>query len=319
MTDTVLATNDPSAAVVAKRVTLPGYDIMVGPATHLAGERQRLDTLRFESFDVVRLGATIGAEIRGLDLRRPLTPAVVAELGEALHAYKVVFFRDQPISAGQHVAFARCFGELEIHPFIPSNTGVPELVRFEKTAEVAGYENAWHHDVTWRARPSMAAVLHALSVPAVGGDTLFADMGAAYDGLDDTLKARIDGLSAVHDFVRTFGRQVPPDKMAETRARYPAVEHPVVCRHAATGRRHLYVNRTFVDHVVGLDPDESLALLDRLCRQADYPEYQCRFHWEDHSVAFWDNRMVQHYAASDYWPQSRVMERASIVGGVPSA
>ena len=198
--------------------------------------------------------------------------------------------------------FARRFGDLEVHPFIPGNTGEPELVRFEKSAEVAGYENSWHHDVTWRAEPSMGAVLHAVSVPDLGGDTLFADMYAAYDGLPDDTKARIESLDAVHDYMRSFGHTVPPERRDEVRAQYPQVTHPVVCRHATTGRRHLYLNRNFVDHVVGLDPDESVGLMDRLCRQADYPEYQCRFHWEPHSIAFWDNRAVQHYASSDYWP-----------------
>jgi len=317
MTDTVLATKDPSAHVPLGRVTLGGYDVAVGPAMHLAAERDRLDAMRFERFDVARMGTTIGAEIRGLDLRAELAAEVVAEINDALHAFKVVFFRDQPLTSEQHVAFARRFGELEIHPFIPSNTGCPELVRFSKSAEVGGYENAWHHDVTWRATPSKAAVLHAIEVPAVGGDTLFADMCAAYDGLDEATKARIEPMTAVHDFLQAFGAQVPPEHMAETRARYPMVEHPVVCTHAATGRRHLYVNRNFVHHLVGLDEVENLRLMDLLCRQADYPEYQCRFHWEDHSVAIWDNRAVQHYACSDYWPHVRVMERASIIGDAP--
>jgi taurine dioxygenase len=155
-------------------------------------------------------------------------------------------------------------------------------------------------------------------VPAIGGDTLFADMYAAYDGLDEATQARIDGLVAEHDFMRSFAGQVPADKAAEMRAMYPLVEHPVVCTHAVTGRRHLYVNRNFVSRIVGLEPDESRALLDRLCRQADYPEYQVRFHWEPDSIAFWDNRAVQHYASSDYWPSTRTMERASIKGDRPA-
>jgi taurine dioxygenase len=319
MTETVIAERDPGAHLKASRVRMRGYDVMTGPTTYLAAERERLGALEFEHFDVARLGATIGAELRGVDLRRPLAPEVIGEIRAALFAFKVIFFRDQPITGEQHVVFARNFGELEVHPFIPSNTGIKELVRFEKSAEVAGYENAWHHDVTWRARPSMGAVLHAIKVPGVGGDTLFADMCAAYDGLDDDTKQRINGLTAIHDYMKAFGHQVPPDRQAEMRTRFPQAEHPVVCTHAETGRRHLYVNRNFVDHIVGLDPDENLRLMDLVSRQADYPEHQCRFHWEDHSIAFWDNRAVQHYAASDYWPQIRIMERASIVGPTPVA
>ncbi len=119
--------------------------------------------------------------------------------------------------------------------------------------------------------------------------------------------------------MHSFGRQVPPDQFDEVRAKYPVVEHPVVCTHATTGRKHLYVNLNFVDHLVGLEPAASSELLQYLCAQADYPEYQCRFRWTDDSVAFWDNRAVQHYASSDYWPEIRVMERASIVGSRPAA
>ena len=307
----------PGSGLAAMRVRLEPYTLQVGPTTHLAAEAERLAGLRFEHFDVKRMGVTIGAELLGIDLTTDLPDEAIAEIARALAEFKVVFFREQPLTAAQHVAFARRFGDLEVHPFIPSNTGQPELVRFEKSAEIGGYENAWHHDVTWRECPSMGAILHGIDVPDVGGDTLFCDMYAAYEGLDEATKAEIDQVDAVHDYLRTFGMFIPEHKRAETRATYPQVTHPLVCTHAVTGRKHLYANRNFVDHVVGLEPDESTALLDRICRQNDYPEYQCRFHWEPHSVAFWDNRAAQHYASSDYWPQVRVMERASVIGGRP--
>jgi taurine dioxygenase len=297
---------------------LPGYPIAVGPFTHVAAERDRLASLRWRHFDARQLGSTVGAEISGVDLTVEQPDEVIAELRQALYDYKVVFFRDQPMNPGQHVAFARRFGELEVHPFLASNTGEPELVRFEKTAEVSGYENSWHHDVTWRACPSMGAVLHAVSVPDHGGDTLFADMYAAYDALDEASKVEIDELVAVHDFTQTFGHQMTTDEREKAQEQYPPVEHPVVCSHPGTGKLHLYVNRPFVSHIRGLDPGASRDLLDRLCRQADAPEHQCRFTWSKDAVAFWDNRAVQHYASSDYWPHRRTMERASIIGTRPS-
>jgi alpha-ketoglutarate-dependent taurine dioxygenase len=297
---------------------LPGYSIPVGPFSHLAAERDRLSALTWRHFDAAPLGSTVGAELSGIDLRDPLPDDAVAEVRQALYDYKVIFFRDQPLTPQQHVAFARRFGDLEIHPFLPSNTGEPELVRFEKTAEVSGYENSWHHDVTWRECPSMGAVLHAVSVPERGGDTLFADMYAAYESLDEDTRSQIDDLTAVHDFTQTFGHGMTKDERRKAQEQYPPVEHPVVCTHPGTGRRHLYVNRPFVSHVVGMDTDESRVLLDRLCRQTDAPEHQCRFSWSKDAVAFWDNRAVQHYASSDYWPQRRTMERASIVGTRPA-
>jgi alpha-ketoglutarate-dependent taurine dioxygenase len=313
----IVATKDPSAALGARR--RQDTDLVVGPVNHLVDERNRLASLEWEHFEVERLASTLGAEISGIDLTTELDDAVIEELRQALFAFKVVFFRDQPLTSEQHVAFASRFGPLEIHPFIPSNTGVPELVRFEKTAEVGGYENLWHHDVTWRETPSMGAVLHAIEIPPVGGDTLFSDMNAAYEGLSHELKARIDGLTATHDFLRAFGANVPEERRAEMRAQYPVVEHPVVVTHDATGQRLLYVNKVFTQAIVGLEPDESAELLWELCRQAETVEYQVRFRWQPDSVAFWDNRAVQHYASSDYWPERRVMERASIIGARPSA
>jgi alpha-ketoglutarate-dependent taurine dioxygenase len=297
---------------------LPGYSVSVGPFTHLAEERDRLAGLTWRHFDAQQLGSTIGAEISGVDLRTDLPDEVVAELRAALDDYKVIFFRDQALTPHEHVAFARRFGDLEVHPFLPSNTGEPELVRFEKTAEMSGYENSWHHDVTWRAIPSMGAVLHALAVPEHGGDTLFSDMYAAYDGLDAETKRAIDTMTAVHDFTQTFGTSMSAEERREAQEKYPPASHPVVCTHPSTKKLHLYVNRPFVSHLEGLDRETSLELLDRLCRQADAPENQCRFSWTKDAVAFWDNRAVQHYASSDYWPFTRTMERASIVGTRPT-
>ncbi len=316
---TFVADADPAAGLAAKRVRFPKFpDVSIGPLGHLAAERSRLNDLTWEHFTVRRVAATCGAELHDIDITGELSDAQIDEIRAALHAYKVIFFRDQPLTPEQHVAFARRFGDLELHPFIPGNDQQPELVRFEKGADTGGYENGWHHDVTWRAEPSLGAILHAVRVPATGGDTLFCDMHAAYEGLDDETKNRIEGLDAVHDYMLAFANQVPADKQAEMRERFPTVTHPVVITHHATGKKLLYVNRFFTSHIAGLEEQESTALLDTLCKHADTVEYQCRFRWENDSVAFWDNRAVQHYAASDYWPDVRIMERASIVGGKPT-
>lgn len=316
MTDTLRA-EKPLYEGLTGRARLTHYPVNVGPDPYVAAERARLAALTWDEFDARMVSPSLGAEISGVDLTTDLPEPVVDDLRRALHEYKVLFFRDQPLTAETHVRFAARFGELEVHPFIPSNTDHPALCRFEKGAQTGGYENAWHHDVTWRECPSMGAVLHAIEVPDVGGDTLFADMYGAYAGLPDDLRARVDGLDAVHDFMQAFGRTVGDDQRADLRAAFPEMVHPVAPIHAATGRPHLYVNRNFTTGIVGLDPDGGRALIDTLARQADYPEYQVRLRWEPHTVAFWDNRAVQHYAASDYFPQTRIMERASIVGPRP--
>jgi taurine dioxygenase len=270
----------------------------------------------YHRFDLAPLSATIGAEIAGIDLRRPLDDELFAELDRALLEWKVLFFRGQELAAAQHAAFARRWGELEVHPFLPRGE-LPELVRFEKSSDNAGYENIWHSDVTWREVPSLGSVLRCIEAPAYGGDTLWADMACAYDGLPEDVRSRIDGLVAVHDFATSFGLAMSEEDLARSRAQYPPAEHPVVRTHPRTGRKTLFVNEIFTSHVKDLPPDESEALLQVLFRQARTPEYQCRFRWTPGAIAFWDNRATQHYAASDYHPQRRVMERATIIGDRP--
>ena len=322
MSITDLTTIEPTAEEASKarasRQALPNSIVRNGPCTYLRAERHRLSELRYRHFAVRQIGTTIGGEISGVDITGDLSDDIIAEIRQALHDFKVIFFRDQPLTTQQHIAFAARFGPLETHPFLPPNSEQPELVRFAKGATVAGHENGWHHDVTWRATPSMGAVLHGISVPPVGGDTLFSDMYAAYDGLPDEVRERIDNMTAEHDFMSAFGRSVPDNELAAMRDKFPVVVHPVAPRHAATGRRHLYVNRYFTSRIVGVSDRESHDLIEFLARQADYPEHQCRFTWRNDSVAFWDNRAVQHYAASDYWPLPRIMERASIQGDRPS-
>jgi len=263
------------------------------------------------------MSPTIGAEIGGVSLADEIDDQTFAEIRRALLEYKVIFFRDQDITPAQHVAFARRFGELEVHPFLPHRDGHPEVVVFKKDENLGGYENVWHSDVTWRLEPSLGSVLLAREVPPVGGDTLFCDMYAAYDGLDDELRESLDGLRAVHDFTKTFGRLLTPEQLEEKRREYPPAEHPVVRTHPETGRKGLYVNAGFTSHIAGMERAESRRLLDILYRQATVPEYQCRFRWRPLSVAFWDNRAAQHYAASDYYPSRRWMERVTICGDAP--
>ncbi|MEY2461111.1 MAG: taurine dioxygenase [Acidimicrobiaceae bacterium] len=267
--------------------------------------------------DIRPLTPSIGAEVLGIDLASAPDDGTFAELDKAFADHKVLFFRDQDITTAQHVAFCRHFGDLEVHPFVPSKKDYPEVMVLLHDEDRRGTENTWHSDVTWRQEPSLGSMLRAVEVPDVGGDTLFADMEAAFAGLDDALQQRLRSLSAIHDFAAVFGGGKSPEELAELREKFPPAEHPVIRTHPVSGRPSIYVNAAFTAHIVGLEADESRKLLRRLYRQASIPEYQCRFRWEPNSIAFWDNRCVQHYAVSDYWPARRVMERVTIVGDRP--
>ncbi len=267
------------------------------------------------------MSPTIGAVIGGVDLRRDLSDETVDAIRAALLAWKVVFFRDQDITTEQHLAFARRFGELEVHPFAPQKPGHPEVLAITHDADSPGFENIWHSDVTWRAQPSLGSVLRLVEGPTIGGDTVFADMYAAFDGLPQPVRDRVEGEVARHDFpnfrARMRRKGATQDELDQFDRVYANPHHPVIRTHPETGRRAIYVNAAFTQEIVGMDPTTSAELLQILYRQASVPEYQVRFGWEPNSIAFWDNRSCQHYAVSDYWPNVRRVERVTIIGDTP--
>ena len=270
----------------------------------------------FTKFEPRLLSPAIGAELIGADLAN-FDDTLVAEVRAALLKYQVVFFRDQhDLTREQHIAFARSFGDLEIHPATPKNQPDPEVLRIAHGPKSKGQENNWHSDVTWRAEPSLGSILRAIELPEIGGDTLFSNMVMAYEDLDEELKEKLCKMTAVHDIARVFARRLNTDA-SNLHEKFPPQEHPVIRTHPETGERGLYVNIAFTDHIVGMDRDESDKLLQFLYHRAWLPEYQCRFRWAPGSLAFWDNRACQHYAASDYFPNVRIMERVTVAGDRP--
>ncbi|MFB7512739.1 TauD/TfdA dioxygenase family protein [Streptomyces sp. NPDC056144] len=268
----------------------------------------------YQRIDITPLTPHIGAEITGADLTRPIGEELATELRQALLEWKVVFFRGQhDFTPEHHLALAAVWGVPEANPFFPASE-TAGVSRLAKDATAVGQENIWHSDHSFMAAPALGSVLRAVETPPSGGDTMWADMGAAYDNLSDELKARIDGLTAVHDWVPSWGSTMTPEQIAHFRKSLPAVEHPVVVRHPVSGRKVLYVNEPFTTHVVGLSEKENRELLDELVLQARIPEYQVRFRWQPDSIAIWDNIAVQHYAINDYYPQRRVMERIAVAG-----
>ena len=272
-------------------------------------------------FEVNRLSPTIGGELLGVDLREDLTSEIKDLIYEALLVYKVIFFRDQDLTTDQHIHFSKNFGDLEVHPFAPFKEGYPEVLKITHNEKSPGRENLWHSDVTWRKEPSLGSVLRMLEKPENGGDTLFSDMYAAYDDLSDEVKQRLEGAVAVHDFVgfrkRLIKEGKSPKEIEAFNKKFPMPEHPVFRTHPDTGKKVIYVNRAFTQYIKGWEENESKDMLDFLYSRASTPEYQCRFAWENNSIAFWDNRACQHYANSDYWPQIRRVERVTIVGDRP--
>ncbi|WP_042424252.1 TauD/TfdA dioxygenase family protein [Streptacidiphilus anmyonensis] len=268
----------------------------------------------YRLLDVSPLTPHIGAEIRGVDLARPIGEDLAEELRQALLEWKVIFFRGQhDFGPDHHLALAAVWGEPEANPFFPK-AETPGVSRLAKDAQAIGTENIWHSDHSFMAAPALGSVLRAVEVPPAGGDTMWADMASAYDNLSEEMKSRIEGLAAEHDWVPTWGSFMTAEQIAELRKTLPAVQHPVVVRHPQTGRKVLYVNEPFTTRIVGLPDAESRELLHELALQARIPEFQVRFRWQPDSVAIWDNIAVQHYAINDYYPQRRVMERIAIAG-----
>lgn len=262
----------------------------------------------------------IGADIAGIDIAT-VTDREFALIHQALLRYKVVFLRNQTPTRAQHVAFGRRFGELEVHP-LSAHPEFPEMLVLRSFGGMTEGSQApaadfWHSDTTFRETPSALSVLMAYELPPLGGDTLWSNMVAAYNGLDDELKRRIETLEAEHTGLIAFGRHLDtPEKQAGFLAQYPVQAHPVVRLHPETGERMLFVNSGFTSRILGVSDEESTHLLRVLFDEVKRPEYQVRFHWDVGSIAIWDNRATQHYGVADYagW---RHLERVTVIGDRP--
>ena len=284
-------------------------------------------------FEVVPLSGTIGAELRGLDLRRDLDDDTVAAIRSVWLDRKVVFFPGQHLTPEEHLAFAKRFGTpTEGHPVIPALDGHPEVFEIDYSAPRELYANYgdvarrtrgldWHTDVTFVERPPVGSILRAVVVPPAGGDTLFSDQVAAYESLSASLQAFLDDLTATHDGRAAF--QGVLDQVGEgawegeaVTALEPVV-HPVVRTHPETGKRSLFVNPGFTSHINELSRAESDALLGFLYEQSVRPEHVVRRHWTAGDIGFWDNRVTQHAVVGDYGDAHRVIQRVTLKGERP--
>ncbi|WP_397584980.1 TauD/TfdA dioxygenase family protein [Sphingorhabdus sp.] len=263
--------------------------------------------MQYQSLEASPLTPRIGAMVTGLDLAQPLSNQQVADLHAAITDHQVLFFRDQRLDPPSLRVVGQHFGNLARHALkgMAEYPEVRQLHADETSKHVSGEE--WHTDMSCSPIPPMGSILYLHTLPPLGGDTVFASMYAAYNGLSDRMKDYLEGLTATHDGMMAFGRFDPNGK-------YPKAVHPVIRSHPVTGKKVIYVNRGFTSHINELSSRESAHVLDYLYQHLEDPYYQVRFRWEPHSVAFWDNRCTQHLAIWDYFPHVRSGFRVQIEG-----
>jgi len=268
--------------------------------------------------DIAAVSPNIGAEIRGLDLSRPLGDAVVAEVRAALGRHLVLFFPDQDLSPDRQADFARQFGTVTpAHPVIPSIEGHPEVLPIDGREDRASW---WHTDVTFLSTPPLGSILHMREAPDVGGDTMWISTQAAYNALAPPVRAMCDTLIAWHHdpwFAADVDAKGGYEWDGEWHDKLYPTSHPVVRTHPETGRNGLFVNPQFTRFIEGFSKAESEAVLDMLYRHCQRPEFSCRFRWHAGAVAFWDNRATMHYALDDYGDALRIAHRVTLEGDRP--
>jgi taurine dioxygenase len=274
----------------------------------------------YRRIEVSRFAPALGAEVRGIALADGLDAESYAEIRRALLEHQVLFFKEQrEIPPDVHVGIGKLFGELHYHPAAPQMAGHPEIfeIHVHKDSHVANGE-FWHSDVSCDEVPPLGTMLQLHVLPDIGGDTLFANMYAAYETLSAPLKRMLGELTATHASEHVYRGRYSDRGVDDQGKIYPQASHPVVRTHPETGKPALYVNRTFTTRINELGEDESGALLAFLFDHSERIDFQIRFRWELGDVAFWDNRCVMHHAIWDYWPQERKGRRVTIKGDRPA-
>jgi taurine dioxygenase len=274
------------------------------------------------TLEIRRIAGALGAEVRGVDLAKPLSQEQVGALRRAWLEHLVLFFRDQPLTPEQFMAFARAWGEPIEYPFVHGIDGFPQIIEVKKLEhEKVNFGGIWHSDTTYLEIPPMASMLLAREVPPVGGDTLFANQYLAWETLSEGMQQMLGELVAVNlsakaDVSRTREDRIKTDGRDSVQREYVG-EHPVARTHPETGRKALYVNVAHTARFKGMTEDESAPLLGFLFRHQVRPEFTCRFAWAPGSIALWDNRCVQHNPVNDYHGYRRLMHRITLAGDRP--
>jgi taurine dioxygenase len=272
-------------------------------------------------FNIKPIAGALGAEIGGIDLTDNISPEEFAEIRRLLVEYGVIFFRDQNVSHAQQKNIAEYFGPLQTHPAYETIIGFPEITVLESTPEKPTKIECWHSDMTFRQHPPLGTVLRSKIIPPKGGDTMWACMATAYNGLSQPMQNMLEGLTAIHDFRHGFKESLAEagglERLAKAVAENPPAEHPVIRVHPESGKKVIFVNSLFTTHIVGMPKNESAAVLQFLYQHITTAEYTCRFNWQPNCIAIWDNRSTQHKPINDYFPAHRMLERITIDGDKP--
>ena len=268
-------------------------------------------------FKVEAITPVIGAGISGISLNKDLKSDTVEKIYNALIKYQVIFFREQDLTPESHLQLAKRFGDIDPgHPVYPHVEGFQSIVLLKNDESSRPDTNDWHKDLTFKSNPPFASILHGVSVPKIGGDTLWASMSAVYDSLTDGWKEDLEGLEAIHDmgtFRNDFYKEGGINSVNSALKKVGSAVHKVIETHPISGKKYLNVNQSFTRNILNVSQGASDHILKFLFQLLARPEFQVRFHWQNNSVAIWDNRITQHYAVNDYLPNSRHMQRVTII------
>ena len=274
---------------------------------------------KYELISVKRFAPNLGAEVTGVDLSEDIDDGQFSEILDAFHNYQVLFFKNQrEISPEMQVKFGKRFGDLHTHPAAPTMDGHPEVfeIHATKDSKIANGE-FWHSDVSCDEMPPLGTMLQIHILPVCGGDTMFSNMYSAYDSLSLPLREMLEHMTATHESEHIYKGRYSDRGRNDAEIDCPRATHPVVRTHPETGRKALFVNRTFTTRINELSAHESDNILEMLFQHAEHIDHQIRFRWSLNDMAFWDNRCCMHRAIWDYWPEERKGRRVTILGDKP--
>ena len=276
-------------------------------------------TITSSGIKIQKYSPNLGAIITGVDLSKEINEDQFKDIHKAFLDNQVLFFQNQnEIAPEIHLKLGKLFGELHVHPAAPSMPGYPEIfeIHAHKNSKVANGE-FWHSDVSCDIEPPLGTMLQLHILPETGGDTMFSDMYSAYNELSEKYKSLLNGLVAIHESEHLYSGRYEDRGVNRDNIKTPVANHPLIRTHPVTGKKAIYVNRTFTTGIEGMNKNESSSILEFLFNHCEHVNFQIRYRWNKNDMAFWDNRCTMHRAIWDYWPNERKGRRVTIKGDKP--